>query len=310
MTNPTLAVVVPTFRRPAALAACLEALGRQHRPPDEVVVVTRVDDPEAVATVRASALRCRLLELDATGVLAAMAAGAHATTSEVVCFTDDDAVPPATWLEGIAEAMAASPRLGGVGGRDVLVDDGVQRVEPLTADVGRVTWYGRHVGNHHRGTGAARDVAFLKGVNSAYRRAALGLPNGLRGSGAQAHFEVAAGRFARTRGYRLVYDPALVVEHHPATRQGEDQRAAPTPGAVADAAYNLVVAIGGLRGLCRVAYATVVGDRGAPGLVRGIVALARGDAETARRLVPAARGTFAGGWTLVRGRELTYDTFL
>ncbi len=310
MTAPTLAVVVPTYRRPAALRACLDALARQRRAPDEVVVVTRVDDPAAAAAAREAPIGCRVLELDATGVLAAMAAGAHATTSEVVCFTDDDAVPPPTWLEGIAHALAAGPRVGAVGGRDVLVDDGVPRAEPLTADVGRVAWFGRHVGNHHRGSGAARDVEFLKGVNSAYRRAALGLPTGLRGEGAQAHFEVAAGRFARARGYRLVYDPALVVEHRPAPRQGEDQRTAPSAAAVADAAYNLVVAIGGLRGLARVAYATVVGDRGAPGVVRALVALARGDAATARRLVPAVRGTIAGGWALARGRELTYDTFL
>jgi hypothetical protein len=172
-----------------------------------------------------------------------------------------------------------------------------------------VAWFGRHVGGHHLGQGPPRDVAFLKGVNSAYRRRALAIPKGLRGTGAQAHLEVAIGRYARSLGYRLVYDPDITVAHHPAERQGGDQRTGPSSEAVADAAYNLVVAIGGRTGLARVLYATLLGDRGAPGLGRAAVAVLRGDRETARRLVPSVRGSLAGGWALARGRGVTYETF-
>ena len=306
----TYALVVPTFRRPDELSRCLAAIAGQRRAFDEVVVATRSDDPRSAEVARASTLTCTILALDEPGALAAMAAGARATTSDVVCFTDDDAVAPPEWLERLDAAICASALVGGAGGRDVVLGaDGREDQAPRTDDVGRVTWYGRHVGGHHLGRGDARDVAFLKGVNSAYRRSALGLPSGLRGAGAQAHYEVAVGRHARSLGFRLVYDPATEVEHRPADRQGDDQRAGPTTRAVADAAYNLVVAIGGARGLARVGYATAVGDRGAPGIVRALVALARGDRETARRLVPSVRGTLAGGWAIVRGRGVTYETF-
>jgi hypothetical protein len=238
-----------------------------------------------------------------------MLAGARATTSDVVAFTDDDAEAPADWLAQIAAAFDASPLLGALGGRDVLEDPaGTPREAVLTDDVGRLTWFGRHVGNHHRGTGPPRDVAFLKGVNSAYRREALALPTGLRGSGAQAHFEVAVGRYAAARGWHLRYDPALTVRHRPAPRQGIDQRDAPAREAVADAAYNLVVAIGGVRGLLRVAYATALGDRGAPGIGRWVLAAVGGDREVLVRLAPSLRGTLAGGLAIVTGRGVTYET--
>lgn len=304
----TLAVVVPTYRRPDDLAECLAALGRQERPPDELVVVTRTGDP-ALAVARAAGVTA-LLELDEPGVLVAMVAGTRATSSEVVCFTDDDAVAPPSWTAKLADGFTSSDRIGGVGGRDVVThQDG--SVEPSRPGrVGVVSWYGRHIGNHHVGTGGPRDVAFLKGVNAAYRREALGLPLGLRGDGAQAHFELAVGRYARAHGWRLRYDPSIVVEHHPAERHGGDLRGGPSARAVADASFNLVVGVGGARGLARVGYATLLGDRGAPGLLRAVAAGLVGDSETVRRLVPSVQGTLAGGAAIVRGDPVRYETFV
>jgi GT2 family glycosyltransferase len=304
------AVIVPTYGRPDDLARCLDALGAQRLAFDEIVVATRTDDPVSASVARASPTACTVLELEAHGVLAAMIAGTKVTAADVVCFTDDDAVPPPDWLERLDAALGVGALVGGVGGRDdILGERGVALDAPRTSDVGRVTWYGRHVGAHHLGAGPPRDVAFLKGVNAAYRRQALGLPRGLRGAGAQAHFEIAVGRYARAQGYRLVYDPQISVEHYPAQRKGDDQRSAPTPEAISDAAYNLVVAIGGLTGLCRVLYATVLGDRGAPGVLRALAAVLRGDRATASRLAPSLRGSLAGGWALLRGRGVRYETF-
>ncbi len=303
-------VIVPTHARPDELERCLDALGRQDRAFDEIVVVTRADDPASARAAGSSGTMCTVLALDAPGVLAAMAAGARASSADVICFTDDDAVPPPDWLERLASVLDGAALVGGAGGRDeIVVDGGDVLEEPRTEDVGRVAWFGRHVGGHHLGEGPPRDVAFLKGVNSAYRRHALGIPHGLRGSGAQAHLEVAIGRHVRSLGYRLVYDPAITVAHHPAARHGDDQRGGPSRQAVFDASYNLVVAIGGVTGLARVAYATLVGDRGAPGLGRWAVAVLRSDRETARRLVPSVRGSLAGGLALARGRGVTYETF-
>jgi GT2 family glycosyltransferase len=304
----TLGVVIPSYGRPDALARCLAAIRTQQRTPDDVVVALRAADLESAEV--ASAAACRVVTTEAPGVLAAMIAGTRALTTDLVCFTDDDAVAPSEWLVRLVALFDSSPRVGGAGGRDVIIDpDGAPRSERLTSSVGRVAWFGRHVGNHHVGSGPARDVAFLKGVNSAYRRAALGLPVGLRGDGAEAHYEIAVGRYARSKGWRLVYDPSVQVEHHPAPRKGIDQREGPDAAAVSDASYNLVVAIGGARGLARVPYAVLAGDRGSPGLARAAVAAVHGDAATRARLVPSLRGTIEGGWALMTRRGVRYETF-
>lgn len=306
----TLAVIVPTFRRPVALARCLASIAAQQLAPDEVVVVTRADDPE-VARIATSALpACTIVEIAAPGVLAAMAAGVRASSASIVCFTDDDAVAPPQWTARIAAVFASDPAIGGVGGRDVVIDpDGAPRTAPPARRVGTLSWYGRHTGGHHRGVGPPRDVAFLKGVNAAYRRVALALPTGLRGSGAQAHFEIAVGRYVTSHGYRLVYDPSIAVEHHPGVRQGADQRERPDPSAVRDSAYNLTVSLGRSRGLARVPYALVLGDRGVPGAARGLAAAATADRATAARVWPSLCGTVAAAATLLRGGGLCYDTF-
>jgi hypothetical protein len=305
----TVAVVVPTYGRPESLSACLAALGAQDRAADEVLVAGRSGDADSAAVAAAAPLRCTYLEVDEPGMLAAMAAGARASTSEVLCFTDDDAVAPPSWIADLLAVLDTAPGVGAAGGRDELFDGDVRREEPGRHDVGRLTWFGRHIGNHHLGTGPRREVAFLKGVNAAYRRAALGMPQGLRGTGAQAHYEIAVGRFARSRGFTLLYDPKLTVQHRPAPRLGGDGRADPSATAVSDTAYNLVLSIGGTRGLARCAYALAVGDRGCPGVARGLLALARRDALTARKVAPSMRGTVAAGGALLLGRGLTYETF-
>ena len=170
---PTLAVVIPTYRRPRELARCLAALALQTRPPDEVVVAA-FDDPDAAGVADRAPLTCTLVAVDLPGAAAAMVAGTRATGARLICFTDDNAVPPPRWVERLEDALD-DPTVGGAGGRDVVVDEGSGRTEDgtRTEDVGRLTWYGRHVGGHHLAEGAPRDVAFLKGVNAAYRREAL-----------------------------------------------------------------------------------------------------------------------------------------
>jgi hypothetical protein len=66
----------------------------------------------------------------------------------------------------------------------------------------------------------------------AFRRQALALPESLRGSGAQAHFEVATCLWARKRRCRLVYDPSVVIDHYRAPRFDADRRERPERNAI------------------------------------------------------------------------------
>lgn len=292
MIGASISVVVPTWRRADYLINCLHGLGRQTIPPHEIVVVRREDDDETREAL-ASWTDVRLVVVSVTepGAVAAMAAGSERATGAIVAFTDDDAVPRPDWIE-LLLAHFADPAVGAAGGRDVMLSSEAQG-RPLTEDVGRITRWGKQIGNHHLGRGAVRDVMTLKGVNMAFRRGALAFPSGLRGVGAQPHFEVAMCLWARQRGWRVVYDPSVLVDHFHGPRASEYHRDVPSRRAAEETAYNLVVAILTFEPDLfwrRACYGIVVGDREVPGVVRSAYAVLDRDFTTFRRLPAALLG--------------------
>jgi GT2 family glycosyltransferase len=295
-----VSIVVPSYRRPHRLAQSLVALARQSRQVDEVIVVCRLEDAETfkLAGDAADVLR---IKVDMPGVLAAMRAGARAASGDCIGFVDDDAEPHEAWLEGVLDHLA-DPEVGAVGGRDIVEH---QPEHVLSTDVGRLTANGKLIGNHHLGTGPARDVDVLKAANMVFRRPALALPDGLRGEGAQVHFEVATSLWAAAQGWRLIYDPALAVDHYAGPRFDDDARWTRSARASANAAFNLSLCIGALRPDLRrrrLAYGVLVGDKGAPGLLRVARAVAQRDSRVAVRLVPSIRGQVAA-FRRTRGEE-------
>jgi glycosyltransferase involved in cell wall biosynthesis len=296
-----LSVVVPSFRRAEPLARCLDGLARQDRPPDEVLIIARDDDAATLDVVRAAErLPVQTVEVLGPGLLSAMHAGVEAATGDVIAFTDDDAVPRPDWVRRLGDHFA-EPAVGAVGGRDVIPG----HVGGETPDVGRITRWGRLVGNQHLGIGPARPVDVLKGVNVAFRRAALALPYDLRGRGAQVHWEVSMCAWARARGWQVVFDPALVVDHLPAPRPSGDHRV-PDPRDVRAASFNLVFAIATFYPASawrRALYGLLVGDRMTPGVLRAVVATVR-DEDHVRRIAPAAvRGQVEALVALARGHR-------
>ena len=282
-------LIIPSFARPDELARALAAANQQQVPFSSIIVVARSNDTATITVAHQAA--ARVVTVDEPGVLAAMSEGLRHSRADIVAFSDDDAELGPEHTSRLQRHFASSSDVAGVGGRDVLIDQGRERPTRRTADVGRITWWGRVIGNHHRGSGEPRDVMALKGVNAAYRRELLALPLDLRGSGAQPHFEVAVGTRLRGRGYRLIYDPSLEVRHHPATRQGDDQRIRPSRPAIRDSAFNLERAVPRRYMTRRLLYVITVGDTTAPGLLRAVVALLRGERGVVSRLGPSWSGT-------------------
>ncbi len=307
----SVSVVVPSYRRPSELQRCLAALAAQTVTPDEVIVSCRRTDQQTAAVVSRAGERCsrlRLAWVDAPGVIEAMTAAIASTTGSIVAFTDDDAAPRPEWIGHLIDRFAVRG-VGGVGGRDVVPgeDDEWRR----TADVGRITRWGRMIGNHHLGKGAPRPVATLKGANMAFRVEALALPANLCGQGAQRHWEVATCLWAVRRGWTLLYDPQLLVDHYPAARFDADRRGNPEGTAVRDASYNLVTSLVSLRPDLvrrRAAYGVLLGDLGATGVLRSAAALATGDRRTAAALMPSLRGQVDALARAGRGRGVRMIT--
>jgi len=298
----SISLVIPSYARALDLGAALDSALQQDDAFDEIIVVARDDDPETIAVARSRSVT--LATVNEPGVLAAMMAGSRLATSDVVAFTDDDARLPKDHASRLRSYFEDST-VSGVGGRDVLYDEMTPRPTSLTGNVGRVRWFGRVVGNHHRGDGDPRAVFMLKGVNAAYRRSTLAFPLGLRGEGAQPHFEVAIGSWIARHGGTLLYDPQLRVEHHPALRLGDDQRTSPSNAAILDSAYNLARSLPPRFLLRRLLYVILLGDTNCPGIGRSLVALMRREKSVLARRSPSWRGTLMA-WS-DRRQPLTFE---
>lgn len=305
-----ISVIVPSWRRARSLERCLRALAAQTSAPDEVVVGLRADDGDSIRVVEALArtfparLCCGMTT--EPGVVAAMAVALSRCRDDtaIVAITDDDTEPRADWLERLA-ACFADPRVAGAGGRDWQVQErGDRRV------VGKLQWFGRTVGNHHLGMGAARDVDVLKGANCAFRAALLraaGFDARLAGEGAQQYWELAICLPLRRAGWRLVYDPAIAVEHHVEPRSDGDQlhRGVFAAAPLSDATHNETLVLlehqRGMRRAAFMAWALLVGTRHEPGVAQLPGLLIGGDRDVFARW----RATLAGrlrGWRRWRAR--------
>lgn len=286
----SLSVIIPSYHRPDSLRRCLEGLAASTHLPAETLVVLHQEDHDSLAALAqlpewSRRLSLRTVLVEQPGQIPQMNAGLAAARSDVVCFTDDDCVPHPDWLERLA-AGYADPGVGGVGGRDV-----VHNGESINHDrgrvVGRVTWYGRVVGNHHLVfPPGLREVQHLKGANMSFRREAVPPldPWMALGPGTGSLNDTDLSLAVRRRGWRLVYDPEAQVEHYPAPRHGRTHRDYANPEQVyldshnwtylnlkhfplghraAALAYAVLVGSGNRLGLVKLAWRCLHSPRGA-----------------------------------------------
>ena len=303
----SLSVLIPTYRRPQDLLRCLAALQAQTRQADEVVVVVRDTDAETrdFLTVLAPRLPAlRVVTVCVPGVLAAMTAGLAETSGDIIALTDDDTAPSPDWLARIEAHFQADPKVGGVGGRDWQAND--HRSRPV---VGKIQWHGRVIGNHHLGVGEAREVDVLKGANCAYRAEplkAIGFESRLRGAGAQAHWELALGMAMRRAVLKMIYDPAVSLDHFIAQRFDEDTnhrcffQASGLTNSVHNETLILLTYLPPLRRAAFLAWALLVGTWGEPGLLQVPRLVARRDKDVWKRLQATYLGRLAAIRSTVR----------
>ena len=301
-----ITVIVPTYLRPLDLARCLAALKQQTRAVDELWVIVRDTDREAwqfLKDFERGSLPLHTATVTEIGVIAAMNIGLDSATGDIVTFTDDDAAPHTDWLERIEAYYLADEKIGGVGGRD-WVYHGTKLEDGSRTVVGKLQWFGRLIGNHHIGSGNGREVDVLKGVNMSFRRKAIAnlhFDQRMRGSGAQVHFEVVFSLTLRQKGWKLIYDPQIAVDHFPAQRFDEDQRNSFNAQASVNAIHNETVALlsylSPLRRFVFVIWAIAIGTTEAFGLVQWLRFLSK-DGDVARqKLIASWQGRWQGWQT-------------
>jgi GT2 family glycosyltransferase len=311
-----ISVLIPSWRRPDALARCLDALERQSRLPDELILSVRAEDAatQAMLAGRRSPFPVRVATPAEAGVIAALNVSLDRVEGDIVAITDDDTVPHHDWLERIEARFRDDTALGGLGGRDQIMEGGVAVKSASEPVVGRVRWFGRVVGNHHLGVGEMREVEILKGANMALRRNAVAqtrLDPAMRGPGAEHHWEIDLSLALRAAGWKLIYDPAVLVDHYQEARfgsqRGELMSAQDRYDATHNEAYALLKQLPLGRRLVAVGYGLLVGTRANPGPLLALALLVSGHPprEVASRMRMACLARLSAFKTWWRWRRST-----
>lgn len=294
-----ISVIVPTYRRTVDLKRCLEAIKRQTKPVHQLIVTVRDTDQDTwdfLATYDKGILPLEVLTVTVTGVIAALNMGLAASTGDIVTVTDDDAEAFPDWLEKIAQHFIDDPSVGAVGGKDVLYENGVLQ-DGESDVVGKLQWFGRPIGNHSQGIGNAREVDLLKGVNMSGRRLALGalkFDERMLGKGAQVHYEMSFCLAMKRAGWKVIYDPEILVNHFRAQRFDEDQRYVFNPTANFNQVYNETIVLldhyQGLQQFVFVLWCILIGTRSARGLLQMVRFLPKEGSVSVGRWQAAMKG--------------------
>ena len=298
-----ITVIIPTYRRPADLLRCLEALKKQTRPSDEILVIVRNIDSETwscLENYNLAPLPLQTVKVTLPGQVAALNAGLDKARGEIISITDDDAAPRPEWLAHIEAHFLSDPTLGGVGGKDWVYQNN-HLLQGERSLVGRVQWFGRTVGNHHFGVGEPREVEILKGVNMSYRRSAIAnlrFDERLLGTGAQVDNDLAFSLKVRQSGWKLIYDPKVEVDHYMTERFDEDQRNKFNYIAMVNRVHNetliLLEYLPPIRRVVFLIWALFVGTRANRGVVQFFRFLPQEGCLAGRKLMASLQGRWQG----------------
>jgi O-antigen biosynthesis protein len=197
--GPTLSVVIPAYHSARTLGACLRALERQTRRPDEVIVVNSSRD-DATVEVASQFPSVRFFQEDERCLPhEARNRGAARASGDLLVFTDPDCEADVYWLESLAEAHRRGAQALG-GAMDV---------------VSSRSW--REIGIHlvkfpHALRGAPAGVLGIASTaNAAYSRSIFEAAGPFRGelfSG-----DAFLSRRVRSLGLPIAFVPEAVVRH-------------------------------------------------------------------------------------------------
>ncbi len=287
-------VIIPSYRRPACLQKCLNALENQSVAPEEIIVVLRKNDIETVSMVKRE--NCRAIYVNSPGQVAALNTGLDNALGDIIAITDDDAVPHKDWIKLIERHFRNDNDLAGLGGKDNLYID-YRLLRGKKRLVGKIRWFGSIVGNHHLGYGRPREVDHLKGVNMSFRKEAikdLRFDKRLRGLGAQVRNDTAFCLQLKRKGAKLVYDPEVVADHFQAPRFERDKRGNFDYSAVLDGAFNetlvLLEYLPFFGKICHLFFALLTGNIFTPGLIQFIRILPREKKDAVHRFLASLEG--------------------
>lgn len=127
--SPTVSIVIPVKDDAQHLRRCLDALHRQTRRADEIIVVDNDSTDESAAV--AAIFGAIVVHCAEPGVPAASARGYDAARGDLILRLDADSLPSASWVESVVEAFAQRPGVSVFSGGARFVDGSPALRSPL-----------------------------------------------------------------------------------------------------------------------------------------------------------------------------------
>lgn len=306
----SVAVVVPTYCRPEYLSRCLHSLLEQTQPPREVIVVVRDTDWESHEVVRECQARSApvcvtMVSVAEPGPLAAVKRGFEALGGrddiDLVLLIDDDAEGEPDWIERMSRHFN-DPTVGAVGGPALSFTERQLPETPSANVVGRISWYGRHIGNMYRWPSFSdvRSVQSFMGSNVGFRRSVLDrLEVETRLIGSAVAYEIDLAFQVMEKGYRILFDPLARVRHHEAPRPPDVEPREDVERKIYSYSHNhtyvMMKHLHRWRKLAFVVYFFLRGERGSWGLLTALAeTVLRRRVSHWRHVLLAYRGKIAG----------------
>lgn len=223
-------MVVPTYLRPEAVKKCVHSVLDGSVRPDEIILVGRYGDDatkgvfERLRLAVGDSCRIRFTQVTADGHIPPVEAGVRLASGEIVAIVDDDVTVSRWWLSALLQDFS-DPSVGVVGGRVAVPG----YPEPkLRGRPGCLSWYGKAWGNvgFLRGSRAI-DVDTVMEGNWSWRRdllLSIQIDPVLNFDDA-CMYGLDLCLEARALGFRVLYEPRAVVDHHLAPRAPRLDRA-------------------------------------------------------------------------------------
>jgi len=215
----TVSIIIPVFNNSFDyLLRCLTAINHQTILPKEVIIVSDKQNNLGNYRFNVKTIQMGKPYSEAT----ALSNGVRAAIGEIICVTDSDTEPYEDWLQKIIQTYNSAQNIGGVGGRDEIYRYDKLSKAKTVKTVGKLTAWGRLIGNHHNLLLAPQEVDFLKGANISFRKELITTfdenVTGFYWWEQPVCFKI------KSCGYKLIYSPDIKVKHFKYNEQKSNEK--------------------------------------------------------------------------------------
>lgn len=289
--NDEVSIIVPSWRRPELLRACLKGVAQLRTQPVETIVVARLDDEPTIEVIKDSPVPARFVAVNRPGNVAPIIAGLHATRTPLVAIIDDDAVPRPDWLDEIVQPFL-DPQVGCVGGHAPTPGG----KPPKNNHPGRANWFGRvGVEIAQVSEGPVHEVDTVQECNWAWRTEVLRSVefDPILDTDVAPAYGLDLTLNAKAMGWKVLYSPRAIVDHY--SRSGDQPFREERIRAYVRNITLITLKHSSMRK--RVAYllwSILIGERGGLGVVTTVAELAARKPAVFGRLRASASGRLDG----------------